>query len=185
MNVQQLTDDVKAALHKREHDAVDHAAARAAKALVKEQTALKALLTAQGAELARQGAQLSSLREDLGRLERAQDRQASGGFPWGLVLLAGGAYALYRSNPSVRAQVDGALRRLNPGTEGNLTRAGDAARGAVQDLVQGHSPAPGLHTAGGELRRAGEKTVEASGDLVDRLDTKVQNGLDGLKRGDT
>ncbi|MFC4638322.1 YtxH domain-containing protein [Deinococcus hohokamensis] len=184
MNVQQLTDDVKAALQKREHEAGDHAAARAAKALVKEQTALKALLTKQGAELTKQGAELASVREDLRRLERAHARHSSGGFPWGLLLLAGGAYALYRNNASVRAQVDGALKRLNPGPEGNLTRAADAAKGAVQDLVQGHSPASGLRTAGGELQRAGEKTVESSGDLVDRADTRVQDGLDGLKRGD-
>ncbi|MFC4424987.1 YtxH domain-containing protein [Deinococcus navajonensis] len=182
MNVQQLTEDVKAALQKREQHAEDHAAARAAGMLVKEQTALKALLTKQSAELAKQGEELSSLRGDLKRLQRAHDRQSSGGFPWGLVLLAGGAYALYRSNPSVRAQVDGALERLNPGPEGNLTRAADAAKGAVQNLVQGRSPAEDLQSAGGELRRAGEKTVDSVGEVVDQADHKAQEGVDKLKR---
>ncbi|GGK30805.1 hypothetical protein GCM10008955_25760 [Deinococcus malanensis] len=74
-------------------------AAVASKALVKQQAATAAVV-------AEQQKDLKSLQRELSELKAAR---SSGGFPWGLVLVAGSAYALYRSNPAVRTQVQGLM----------------------------------------------------------------------------
>ncbi|WP_221088806.1 hypothetical protein [Deinococcus aquaedulcis] len=58
------------------------------------------------------------------------------------------------------------MGRVNPGAEGNLHRANDAAKDAVHDISQGRNPSDALGQAGGELRRAGEKTADALRDDV-------------------
>lgn len=92
-----------------------------------------------------------------------------GGFPWGWLLVAGGAVYLYRTNASVREQVDGVLARLNPGVQGNVTRAGDAAKQALGSALQGKNPSDAAQDAAGELKRAGEKGLDHVKDRVEDL----------------
>ncbi|MCP2014064.1 hypothetical protein L1280_001201 [Deinococcus sp. HSC-46F16] len=102
-------------------------------------------------------------------------KKGGGGFPWTLVLLGGagyGAYMLYQKNPSLQQQVQGLLKRVNPGPEGNMARAGDAVKTGVSDMTRGESPAAAFQTAGGELRRGGEK-------LVDRVESNLRDGEPG------
>jgi hypothetical protein len=133
--------------------------AQVGKALAKGQAATAATLAAQQKDLHRLEAQV----------ERLGQRRSGGGFPWGLLLLAGGAYALYRSNPTVREQVQGLMKRVNPGPEGNLARAGDAAKDAVSKVTQGENPRNAVQAAGGELGRAGEKSLDHAQDRAQDL----------------
>ncbi|UBV44195.1 hypothetical protein LAJ19_15440 (plasmid) [Deinococcus taeanensis] len=159
MNVHNLAADAKKTMHRTEQPA--EISPRVIKTLVKEQAALSAALQ-------RQSQDLTGLRQDLRDLSRHR-----GGFPWGLVLMAGGAYAAYRYIPAVQERVQGLMKRMNPGAEGNLTRAGDAARSAGQDLMQGQNPSDAMHRAGGEMRRAGEKTMDAVQDRAKDLKEDV------------
>lgn len=149
-------------------------ATQVGKALAKGQAATAATLVGQQKDLHRLEAQV----------ERLSQRRSSGGFPWGLLLLAGGAYALYRSNPTVREQVQGLLKRVSPGAEGNLARAGDAARDAVSKVAQGDDPRSAVHAVGGELKRAGEKSLDHAQDKArdmqrdaDRMKNTAQDDL--------
>ena len=128
----------------RRHLADTHSEKRLQKVLQQSHDQVLSLLKEQQQEL-------NHLRHDLKR------HNARGGFPWGLVLLIGAGYALYRTTPVVRDQIDGLLRRVNPGVQGNVTRAGDAARDAVSDLKQGKNPTDAVQRAAGETQRAGEK----------------------------
>lgn len=84
-------------------------AAQVARALAQEQAAITATLDGHQKALRRLGA----------RVERLEKRRG-GGVPWGLLLLAGGAYGasvLYRRNPRLQAQVQDLLRRIRPEPE--------------------------------------------------------------------
>lgn len=177
--VESVKDTVHDTVHDLKHSAQqagrhleDRGLAQAARALAREQATTTALL-------ARQHKELQQLRRDVEAL-RKQNR--GGGFPWGLVLLAGGAYALYRSNSSVRDQVQGLFQRLDPGLQGNLTRAGDAVKDAVSSVVQGENPKADLQAAGGELKRAGEKAVDGAKDKAQELKKDAQKGAQDLQR---
>ncbi|WP_309572865.1 hypothetical protein [Deinococcus sp.] len=110
---------------------------------------------------------LEEQQQELKELRRDLKRQKSGGgFPWGLVLLAGAGYALYRTNASVRDRVNGLLGQIDPGIKGNLSRAGDAVKDAVHDVSAGKSPADAVQRAAGEGKRAGEKAVDSAKDIA-------------------
>lgn len=143
-------------------------ATQVGKALAKGQAATTAALAGQQKDLHRLEAQV----------ERLSQRRSGGGFPWGLLLLAGGAYALYRSNPTVREQVEGLMKRVNPGPEGNLARAGDAAKNAVSKMTQGDDPHSAAQAAGGELRRAAEKTLDHAQDRAQDLKRDAEHTQD-------
>ena len=98
-------------------DQLEHATdVQVGKALARQQAALTT-------QMAEQVGELQALRRDVDILQWQRPSKKKG-FPWGLLLLAGGVYALYRSNPEVRDRINGVLKRVNPGLEGNLTRAG-------------------------------------------------------------
>lgn len=103
---------------------------------------------------------IQQLQQDL--VEMHKTRAPGGGFPWSFLLLAGGAYALYRMNPTVQEKVQGLYQRVNPGIQGNLTRAADAVSG----VVKGENPDTALETAGGEVKRAGEKAADQVADKL-------------------
>ena len=164
MNLQTLAADATQALHRTQREG--DVSTRTLKALVKEQAAL-------GAALQQQSKELAGLRHDLRALPRPRS-----GFPWPLVLLAGGAYAAYRYVPAVQDQVRGLLGRLDPGTSGNLHRASEAAQDAVHDVTQGRSSGDALGQVGGELRRTGEKSADAATDQTSELRNVVRRSLD-------
>ncbi|WP_216322338.1 YtxH domain-containing protein [Deinococcus aestuarii] len=132
------------------------------------------------ATLARHQQDLHRLEAQMERLQH--ERRGGGGFPWGLVLLAGVAYALYRSNPSFRDRIRGLLRQVSPGLEGHLARAGDAAKDAVSDVMRGDDPRDALRDAGGERRRAGEKAADQAGDKLRDLQHQAQDSAQDLRR---
>ena len=101
-------------------------------------------------------AQLSDVSAKVEALSRR--KAPGGGVPWTLLLLIGGGVYAWRT-PALRDQLQGLLKRLNPGPEGNLSRAGDAAQDALGDAVQGRTPLDAAKRAGGELGRAAEKTA--------------------------
>jgi len=96
-----------------------------------------------------------------------------GGFPWGLLILAGGAYAAYRFVPAVQKKVNSLLGQADPGVESNLNRAGEDAKHALRAGMHGDDPSSAAKAAVGEVKRAGEKagnTVkDKAEDLADRL----------------
>lgn len=162
--IEQIKEKAKEARAQVEHEA----SVQAIKAAVKGQSQLLGLLTEQQGEL-------KALRQDVARLSRAR---SGGGFPWGLLLLAGGAYALYRFSPEVHHRVNSLLGQADPGVQGNLNRAGKAAGDAVDDLRDGQHPGDALNRVGGELRRAGEKTGDRIKDAVDDLKDGAKDRMD-------
>ncbi|WP_156103528.1 hypothetical protein [Deinococcus sp. YIM 77859] len=142
----EILDNIQDAAH-QVHLGMEHGVNRT---LMRQHAAIEARLAQQQKDLQRLRSEVAVLRKQ---------RASGGGFPWGLLLLAGAGYVLYRNNPQVREQVQGLLRRVNPGVEGNVTRAGDAVKEGVSNLARGESPAAAFQTAGGELRRGGEKVV--------------------------
>ena len=116
------------------------------------------------------------------RVKDLASRRQGGGFPWLLVLIVGGAYALYRMNPSVQDQVKNLLGQADPGVKGNLARAGESAKDAVQAGLHGDDPRKDLKDAAGELRRAGEKTVDQASDKADDLKQDINRKINDLNR---
>lgn len=172
-------DDMKDAVHdtlgelKAQGRGAERAlSAKAAAAMVKEHKATAALVAGQAKDIAKLQTQVEVL---------AKAKRSGGGFPWTLVLLAGGAYAAYRFVPSVKTQIDGLLGRADPGVQGNLTRAGDAAKDAWQDIKQGESPADALKGAAGEVKRGAEKTVDAAQDRAADLKQDAQGAARNLQ----
>lgn len=117
---------------------------------------------------------------ELGQLRREVGRRSSGGFPWGLVLLAGAGYALYRSNPSIRDRVNDLLGTVDPGVKGNLHRAADAAKDAVRDATRGDSPTDAVQRAAGEVQRAGEKAADHAADTWRDVKDGARKAADDL-----
>ncbi|WP_293914112.1 hypothetical protein [Deinococcus sp.] len=107
--------------------------------------------------------------------------RSGGGFPWLIVAVAAGGYALLRSNPDLMDRVKGLLGQADPGVKGNLNRAGESIKDAVKDGLDGNYPRDSLKSAGGELKRAGEKTVDAAGDKLDDLKRDANRKLDDIK----
>jgi hypothetical protein len=165
--LEQLKEKAKEARRQTE----DEASGQAIKAAVKGQAQVIELLTAQQVEL-------TALRQDVARLSRAR---AKGGFPWGLLLLAGGAYALYRFSPAVHQRVNSLLGQVDPGVEGHLNRAKDAAKDGLADLRDGRHPGDALQRMGGEVQRAGEQTADRLKDGLDELKDDAKDRLNGRR----
>lgn len=132
------------------------------------------------AVLAKQEKQLHDLQLQVNTLMRTRTR-SGGSFPWGLALLVGGGYYLYRSNPTVRDQINGLLKRVSPGIEGNLARAGDAAKDAVGAVMRGDDASGAAKDAYGELKRAGEKTADAAQDKLHDLGRDAKQAAQDVK----
>ncbi|WP_051363440.1 hypothetical protein [Deinococcus murrayi] len=151
-------DHLRKAAQKGEH----HLEREITKAVLKQHAETAALIARQQQDIRELQGQVTALR---------MQKRGGGGFPWTLVLLGGagyGAYRLYQQNPDLQRQVRGLLKRVNPGPEGNLTRAGDAVKQGVSDLMKGESPADAFRAAGGELRRGGEK-------VADRIESNLRH----------
>jgi hypothetical protein len=166
--LENVKETVQSAGSRLEHKA----AVQAGKAVARQQARTADLLASQDKEL-------KAIRREL---EDVRKKMSSGGFPWGLLLLAGGAYFLYRRNAGVREQVDGLLQRINPGIEGNLVRAKDAVKDAASDLSRGDSPRDALDRLGGEVQRAGEKTVDHLRDTAGDLKKDAQAKVDEVRK---
>lgn len=116
--------------------------------------------------LAEQGREIRQLR---GQVKGLMKARRGGGFPWFPLLLVGGGVYLYRMSPGFKEQVNGLLDRINPDLRGNLARAGDAARDAVQAVMQGEDPRPAAGNALGELKQAGQKGLERASDMAEAV----------------
>ena len=92
-----------------------------------------------------------------------------------LLLLAGGAYAAYRFVPSVQQQVKSLLGQADPGVRGNLNRAREAVKDGVQAGLRGDDPSNSARAAVGELKRAGEKTVDAAKDKAEEFSNRLKD----------
>lgn len=169
--IQNMIEDVKDSVQDSAHRLEGKAAIEASKAFVRGQKKMTALLAEQQSEL-------KEIRQDLQKLRKERN---SGGFPWGLVLLVGGAYALYRSNSGIRDQIDGLLGRVDPGIKGNLSRAADAVKDAASDVMDGKSPVDAAKRAGGELQRAGEKALDGAKDTAADVKQDTQAKAKDLK----
>lgn len=163
--IHNVIEEVKDTVQDTAHRLEGRAAMSAGKSLLKEQARTAAMLLEQQKEL-------KEVRHELKKLRK--QRKSGGGFPWTLLLLAGGAYALYRSNPGVRDQIDGLLGRVDPGIKGNLSRAADAVKDAASDVLDGNSPRDAMKRAGGEVQRAGEKAVDGVKDAASDLKDDAQ-----------
>jgi hypothetical protein len=140
---------------------------------------LSAALAAKlSAQLAKQDQRLDILNA---RVSDLANQRRGGGFPWLLILVAGAGYALYRANPGLLDQVRNLLGQAGPGAEGNLKRAGADLKGAVQDGLDGDDPRGSLKSAAGELKRAGEKTVDTAADKLSDLKRDAERKIDDLK----
>ncbi|WP_295813816.1 YtxH domain-containing protein [uncultured Deinococcus sp.] len=128
---------------------------------------------------------LKDQQQELKLLRREISRRHSGGFPWGLLLLVGAGYALYRTTPAVRDRMDALIGQLDPGVQGNLARAGDAVKDAVSDLGQGKNPTDAAGRAAGEVQRAGEKTAEQGKDTWQDLQDRARQTADDVTTGTT
>lgn len=174
-NIQDVIEDVKGTVQNTVQNSAGRLESRAAleagKAFVKQQQKITALLADQQKEL-------KEIRQEL---QRVGKQRGGGGFPWTLLLLAGGAYALYRTNPGVRDQIDGLLGKVDPGIKGNLTRAGGAVKDAASDMLDGKSPNDAVKRAGGELQRAGEKAVDGAKDAAADLKQDAQAKAKDMK----
>ncbi|UQN09806.1 hypothetical protein [Deinococcus sp. QL22] len=149
---------------------VEHEASlQAVKAAVRGQAQLLDLLTEQQTEL-------KALRQDVTRWGQAR---SGNGFPWSLLMLAAGVYALYRFSPAVQGRVNDLLGQADLGVKGNLKRAGQAAEEAVDDLRDGRYPSGAADRVSGELRRAGQKTADGLKDGRDELKSEGIDRLDG------
>ncbi|MDV6375880.1 YtxH domain-containing protein [Deinococcus arenicola] len=170
--IQSVLEDVKDSVQDSAQRLEGRAAVEAGKAFAKQQHKTMALLADQQKEL-------QSIRQEL---KKVRKQRQGGGFPWTLVLLAGSVYALYRSNPEVRDQIDGLLGRIDPGLKGNLARAGDAVKDAASDVMDGKSPSDAVKRAGGELQRAGEKAVDGAKDAAADLQQDAQAKTQDIKQ---
>ncbi|WP_200939647.1 YtxH domain-containing protein [Deinococcus sp. Leaf326] len=164
--------DLQDSVHQAQHHLQPRLTVGAAKGALKTQASLAATIARQQKDLHRLEAQVERLRHE----------RSGGGFPWGLILLAGGAYALYRSSPGFRDRVQDVVKGFIPGIEGNLARAGDAAKDAAQDVLKGEDPSAALRDAGQELRRAGEKAADQADDKLRDLKDQATDGAHDLKR---
>lgn len=124
---------------------------------------------------------LGDVQQELRHLRRDVSRRSGGGFPWGLVIVAGAAYALYRSTPAVRDRVHDLLGTIDPGLQGNLKRAADAAKDAVHDVAQGDSPTDAVRRAAGEVKRAGEKAADGAGEAWQDAKDSARQAADDMK----
>ncbi len=152
-SIHSVIEDVKDSVQDSAQRLEGRAALSAGKSMVREQAKVAAMLTEQQKEL-------KEVRQELKKLRK--QRKSGGGFPWTFLLLVGGVYALYRSNAGVRDQIDALLGKVDPGIQGNLSRAAGAVKDAASDVLEGNSPSDAVKRAGGELQRAGEKAVEGA-----------------------
>ena len=148
-------------------------AARTARQTLKDDTLGAALAAKLTRQLAKQDTRLDVLEKrvkDLG-----WENRRGGGVPWGLLLLVGGGYALYRTNPGILDRVRGLLGQADPGVEGNLNRAGEAAKSALQAGLRGDDPSGSAKAAVGEVKRAGEKVGDALKDRAETLTDRLKD----------
>ncbi|WP_019588220.1 hypothetical protein [Deinococcus apachensis] len=110
---------------------------------VRELARAAAALAEQQKEIGKQRAALLELQRELAELKTARSGR---GFPWGLLLLAGGAYTLYRTNPAVRNQVQELAQKVGSSditsqvksaVQTTLGGAGNADQAAPQRVVDG------------------------------------------------
>ena len=146
-------------------------AAKTARQNLKEDNLSADLAAKVARQLANQDDRLGTLEKRVKQL--AWENRQGGGFPWGLLILAEGAYAAYRFVPAVQKQVNRLIGQADPGVEGDLNRAGGDAKDAVQAGLQGEDPRSAAKAAVGEVKRAGEKMGDSVKDraegLADRL----------------
>lgn len=147
-------------------------AAHTARQALKDDTLGAALAAKLTRQLAQQDTRLDVLEKRVKDLGWENHR---GGFPWGLLLLVGGGYALYRINPGILDRVRGLLGQADPGVQGNLNRAGEAARGALQAALRGDDPSSSAKAAVGEVKRAGEKVGDALEDRAEHLTDRLKD----------
>ena len=142
------------------------------------ETGLAAEVTKQ---LARQEKQLRDLNARLDTLGKMRRQSRGGGFPWGLLLLAGGGYYVY-SNKDLRGKIVDFVQNLDPGVKGNLERAGSAAREGFDAVKRGEDPTSAVKDAAGELKAGAQKAVSGAQDKAQDLKQQAQDKAQDVQR---
>ena len=137
-------------------------------------------------------ARLKAIENNIGRVDgriealgkRFPRRQRGGGFPLGLVLLAGVGYALY--NQGTRSKVLEVVGNVSPSArdtlEGVLGKASDAAAGASGGRDVGDTVKNAAQNVGQQARDAAQNVKHDVQRGVDRLSDKAQGTVNSVKQ---
>ncbi|AFZ67954.1 hypothetical protein [Deinococcus peraridilitoris] len=129
--------------------------------------------------IARQEKQIRELETRLKTLAKTQRR--SGGSLRRLMLLSLGGYLLWR-NQTVRSKVTGALDNLNPQTQDQLRRVGEAVRGGVDAVKRGERPMDAVKSAAQDVQQTLSKSVSNATSEVRLVAEEVQRDSDRALR---
>lgn len=108
-------------------------------------------------------ARLHARLDDLVKEVRRGPKRRGGPGLLPLALVGAAAYFVWR-NEKLRARLQEAVKKLNPGARGNLERAKGALSQGVQAVRRGENPMGAAKDATGEMKRGLEKSVDNAAD---------------------
>ncbi|MFC4455561.1 hypothetical protein [Deinococcus sonorensis] len=119
---------------------------------------------------------LSQIDDRIDALGKRFPRKQGGGFPWGLVLMAGLGYALY--NPSTRTRLMGMIGNVSPAARDVAESAVSRAGNAVQEVREGRSPVEAAKSAAQDI---GQQAKSVSNDVKRDVEATASRTADKAK----